>query len=128
MSSLVNHPILTFVVTIVFLWMSSRVGAALRVRRADMVEEERGDYGVLLAAMLTLLGLIIGFSFSMAVSRYDQRKNYEEAEANAIGTEFVRADLLPASEVSKVRDLLRKYTAQRVLFYETRDSGNDRED
>ena len=33
-----------------------------------------------------LLGLIIGFSFSMAISRVDQRKNYEEAEANAIGT------------------------------------------
>jgi hypothetical protein len=36
-----------------------------------MVEEERGDYGVLLAGMLTLLGLIIGFSFFMASSRYD---------------------------------------------------------
>jgi hypothetical protein len=43
---------------------------------------------------LTLLALIIGFSFSMAVSRYDQRKSYEEAEANAIGTEYARADLL----------------------------------
>jgi hypothetical protein len=42
---------------------------------------------------LTLLALIIGFSFSMAVTRYDQRKNTEQ-EANAIGTEYVRADLL----------------------------------
>jgi hypothetical protein len=40
------------------------------------------------AATLTLLGLIIGFSFSMAINRYDQRKNYEEAEVNAIGTEY----------------------------------------
>ena len=47
------------------------------------------------AAALTLLGLIIGFSFSMATGRYDLRKSYEEAEANAIGTEYVRADLLP---------------------------------
>ena len=53
-----------------------------------------------LAATLTLLGLIIGFSFSMAISRYDQRKNYEEAEANAIGTEYVRADLLPAADAA----------------------------
>ena len=36
-------------------------------------------------ATLTLLGLLIGFSFLMAISRYDLRKNYEEAEANAIG-------------------------------------------
>jgi hypothetical protein len=39
-----------------------------------------------LTATLTLLALIVGFTFSMAVSRYDLRKNYEEAEANAIGT------------------------------------------
>ena len=84
-------------------------------------EEERDDYGVVLGATLTLLGLLIGFAFSMAVSRYDQRKNYEEAEANAIGTEYVRADLLPAKDASRVRELLRKYTDQRVLFYTTRD-------
>ena len=57
----------------------------------------------------------------MAVSRYDQRKNYEEAEANAIGTEYVRADLLPAADAARVRDLLRNYLDQRILFYKTRD-------
>ena len=84
-------------------------------------EDVREDFGVILAATLTLLGLIIGFSFSMAISRYDQRKNYEEAEANAIGTEYVRADLLPAADAAKVRALLRNYLDQRVLFYTTRD-------
>jgi hypothetical protein len=53
----------------------------------------------------------------MAVTRYDQRKNYEEAEANAIGTEYVRADLLPTEDAAKVRDLLRKYADKRVEFY-----------
>ncbi|MGB6679218.1 MAG: hypothetical protein WBE44_21155 [Terriglobales bacterium] len=57
----------------------------------------------------------------MSVSRYDQRKNYEEAEANAIGTEYVRANLLPAASAATVRDLLRKYLDQRILFYVTRD-------
>ena len=79
------------------------------------------DFGFILAATLTLLGLIIGFSFSMATCRYDQRKNYEEAEANAIGTEYVRADSLPAADAASVRDLLRKYLHERVLFYETHD-------
>ena len=120
MSFLIDHPILTFAVTIVVLWVSSRAGAALRIRHVDMAEEERGVYGVLLAAMLTLLGLIIGFSFSMASSRYDQRKNLEEEEANAIGTEYVRADLLPADSAEKVRRLLRSYLDQRILFYTTR--------
>jgi hypothetical protein len=117
MTFLVNHPILTFVVTIVLLWLSFVVGTVLRKRRSDMAEDERGDYGVLLAAILTLLGLIIAFTFSMAGTRYDQRKNLEEAEANAIGTEFVRADLLPTDAAEKVRGLLRSYLDQRILFY-----------
>ncbi len=117
MTFLVDHPIVTFVVTVVVLWLSFLVGAVLRKRRSDMAEEERGDYGVLLAAMLTLLGLIIAFTFSMAGSRYDQRKNLEEEEANAIGTEYVRADLLPADAAERVRGLLRSYLDQRILFY-----------
>ena len=53
----------------------------------------------------------------MAVSRYDQRKNLEEEEANAIGTEYVRANLLPGADAAKVRALLKNYLAQRVLYY-----------
>ena len=53
----------------------------------------------------------------MAVTRYDQRKNYEEAEANAIGTEYVRADLLPAEHAARARGLLRKYLDRRIAFY-----------
>jgi hypothetical protein len=57
----------------------------------------------------------------MAISRYEQRKVLEEAEANAIGTEYVRADFLPAADAETLRDLLRNYLDQRVLFYATRD-------
>ena len=102
--------------------MALGLGQALHFnRRRSLGEDELEDFGVVLAATLTLLGLIIGFSFSMAISRYDQRKNYEEAEANAIGTEYVRADLLPAADGARVNGLLRKYIDQRVLFYRTRD-------
>jgi hypothetical protein len=63
----------------------------------------------------------------MAISRYDQRKNYEEAEANAVGTEYLRAELLPAADAARVRALLVDYLHQRVLFYETRDAGELRQ-
>src|SRR5205807_4050258 len=86
--------------------------------------EEHDDFDVVLSATLTLLGLLIGFSFSMAISRYDQRKNYEEAEANAIGTEYVRADFLPPDDAAKVHDLLIRYLDERVLFYTTRDDSH----
>jgi hypothetical protein len=53
----------------------------------------------------------------MATARYDMRKMYEEAEANAIGTEYVRADLLDPAEASQVRRLLRQYTDLRIQTY-----------
>ena len=53
----------------------------------------------------------------MATERYDQRKNFEEAEANAIGTELLRADLLPPDDAARVRKLLGDYLDQRILFY-----------
>lgn len=120
MERMMNHPFLVFVVTLLVLWLAGRAGAAFHNKRAEMAADEHEDYGVILAAALTLLGLIIGFTFSMAISRYDQRKNYEEAEANAIGTEYVRTDLLPSASAEKARQLLESYLEQRVLFYQTR--------
>lgn len=120
METLMNHPVLVFVTTFAGLWLAGRIGLAFRQRRPEMTDDEHDDFGVILAATLTLLGLIIGFTFSMAISRYDQRKNDEEAEANAIGTEFVRADFLPNENAEKVRQLLKRYLEQRILFYETR--------
>jgi len=115
-----DFPLLVFAASFVALWSSALAGAFFkRVRPLD--EGLRDDFAVVQAAILTLLSLLIGFTFSMAVSRYDQRKNYEEAEANAIGTEYVRADLLPAAEAAKVQELLRSYLDLRVLFYTTQD-------
>ena len=122
MNRLTDFPLLVFAVSLLWLYLSARIGAALGRRRVIDAIGARGDFDVLQTATLTLLGLIIGFSFSMAISRYDQRKNYEEAEANAIGTEYVRAGLLPAADAATVRTLLRKYLDQRVLFYTTRDT------
>src|SRR6266704_3018966 len=117
-----NFPLLVFAMSFLLLSLAAAVGDIVRSKIHPLVEEERDDFGIILSATLTLLGLLIGFTFSMAVSRYDQRKTYEEAEANAIGTEYVRADLLPAADATRVRDLLRNYTDQRILFYTTRDA------
>lgn len=120
MSDFANHPPLAFVLSFVLLWLSTLIGDYLRKWLRPLDEEERHEFNVIQAGTLTLLGLIIGFTFSMAVSRYDQRKNYEAEEANAIGTEYVRAGLLPAADAARVRELLKNYLDQRVLFYEAR--------
>ena len=59
--------------------------------KIGLPSDVREDFSTILVTTLTLNGLIIGFSFSMAINRYEQRKNYEESEANAIGTEYSRA-------------------------------------
>ena len=119
MESLLDRPIIVFVLSFFLLWFAAWFGSWLGERRRDNSADARSDFGVVLAATLTLLGLIIGFSFSMATGRYDLRKMYEEAEANAIGTEYVRADLLPEPDASQVRTLLRQYTDLRIRFYTT---------
>ena len=120
--NLMNFPFLVLVLSFLVLLATSGIGDILRQRGTPLNKEERDDFDVVLGAVLTLLGLLIGFSFSMAISRYDQRKNYEEAEANAIGTEYVRADLLPPENAARVRELLKEYLDQRVLFYTSRRS------
>jgi hypothetical protein len=121
MTDELRSPFLALVFSFFVMWLSVWVGVLLRKRRQNIDQEVCRDLELILASTLTLLGLIIGFSFSMAINRYDQRKNYEEGEANAIGTEYIRADVLPAADAARVRTLLRGYLDQRILFYQTRD-------
>ncbi len=114
---LLDYPVLIFFVSFGALWFANWLGARLRNRRESISEEERPDFDVVLGAALTLLGLVIGFSFSMAISRYEQRNSFEEAEANAIETAYLRAELVPQEDSARIRELLRQYTDLRIQFY-----------
>jgi hypothetical protein len=115
-----ESPFLILLLSMCTFWGAALTGAWLR-KRWRTNEENHGDFIFVLGGALTLLGLIMGFTFSMAVSRYDQRKNYEEQEANAIGTAYIRADLLPAADAAKVRNLLKSYLNLRIYNYNLRD-------
>jgi hypothetical protein len=112
-----DYPFVVLVGSLALFWIAEWIGGSFRGMLPEL-EGEREEFMFALGGTLTLLGLIIGFSFSMAVNRYDQRKDYEEAEANAIGTEYVRADLLPAADAAKVRSLLKSYLDLRIRTYE----------
>ncbi|WP_370625396.1 hypothetical protein [Polynucleobacter sp. CS-Odin-A6] len=99
------------------MWLGNAVLSQYRTKDT----ETSADLGIIQTATLTLLGLIIGFTFSMAIARYDLRQNYEEAEANAVGTEFLRADLLPSNTAETIKGLLNEYLDQRILFYSEQD-------
>src|SRR5215469_12897218 len=118
MSVYFDAPIMVFAIAFIAQTIAAYSGDFLRKRAHSFKQGERHDFNIVQAATLTLLALIIGFSFSMAVSRYDQRKALEEAEANAIGTAYLRVNLLPADRRSRARELLRKYLDLRIAFYE----------
>jgi len=121
MFHLSDYPFMVLLLSLCSFWASALIGAWLHKKTRSPEEANRDDFKFVLGGTLTLLGLIIGFTFSMAVSRYEQRKNYEEEEANAIGTEYLRADLLSPVAAMKARNLLKSYLDLRILKYESRD-------
>lgn len=117
MFSVVDHPFVFVALAFAGQCAAAYFGDLIRNRVRPLAPKERKDLDIVLTAILTLLALLIGFSFSMAVSRYDQRKTFEAAEANAISTEYMRAAMLADPARSQVRDLLGRYVDQRVESY-----------
>src|SRR5215472_13170003 len=105
----IDHPFVVLALALIAQGLAVLAGDYLRKHARSAQRGEDRDFTTVQTATLTLLALITGFSFSMAVSRYDQRKTLEEAEANAIGTEYLRADLMPADLATRTREALRKY-------------------
>ena len=73
--------------------------------------------GTIEAAIFALLGLLLGFAFSGATSRLDMRRELIVEEANAIGTAYLRLDLLPSSAQPDLRRLFREYLEARLRAY-----------
>src|SRR5215470_5732470 len=67
-------------------------------------------------AMLGVLGLLLAFTVAMAVSRFDTRRLLAVDEANAIGTAYLRTQLVPSPEGPEMADLFREYVDARLAF------------
>ncbi len=103
-----------FVGMLVFLEIGRRVGSR---RLANDPEGARAGTGTVEGAVFALLGLLIAFTFSGAASRFDVRRNLVVQETNAIGTAYLRLDLLPTSAQPALRDLFRRYVDSRLETY-----------
>ena len=117
MHSLPDFVIIALLLAIVFgsLWVGLRMGAGKRRRGAP----DKEHLGTIQGAILGLLGLVLGFSFSGAMGRFIDRQDALATEANAITTAYERAELLPTG--GRVRDALRQYATLRLeLFRENR--------
>lgn len=114
--SLSIHPIMFFISVVALLWMGTVLGGRLRKRRERTLAEESSTFKTLESAVLALLGLLLGFTFSMGVGRYDQRKSLEIAESNDIADAWLRTATLPEPERSAEQVLLRQYVPVRLDF------------
>jgi len=110
------RPAVFFLGSFLLLWIGIAIGSRVRRMRQQSVESESKIISVLEGALLTLFGLLMGFTFSMAVSRYDLRRQLPVKEANAIGTTWLRSSTLPEPLRTQTQDLLRQYVAIRIRF------------
>jgi hypothetical protein len=91
-----------------------RVGVARLARDAEGLTKGAGAAE---GAVFALLGLLMAFTFSGAASRFEARRMLINEEANAIGTAWLRIDLLPADAQPHMRELFRRYAELRSVVY-----------
>jgi hypothetical protein len=103
-----------FVAMLVLLEIGRRFGVR---RMAADSEGARSGAGVVDGAVFALLGLLLAFTFSGAASRFDERRKLVVEEANAIGTAYLRIDLLPSAAQADLRASFRRYVDARLAVY-----------
>ncbi|NBO91285.1 MAG: DUF4239 domain-containing protein [Planctomycetia bacterium] len=109
---------LTVAVVLFAIEAGYRIGKARRLHYADELD---APVAAIVAASLGLLGLIVAFTFSLAASRFDARRQMVVEEANAVGTTYLRTGLLPDGHSEKIRKLLAEYVEARLEVVQTGD-------
>lgn len=118
LSYLLDHPFQLLLALLVTLLLAAAAGvrwSALLQRKMD--QETRSGLSTIYGAMLGLLGLMLGFTFAMALSRYDVRRQLVVDEANAIGTTWLRSAMVPQPYRDSTARLLGAYVDARLEFY-----------
>jgi hypothetical protein len=100
------------VVLLVSLEAGYRLGLA---RRKTLADGEAGGGEVVLTSMFALLGLILAFTYGSTVNRYNQRKQHVVAEANALGTAYLRAGLVDGADAAALQRAILDYARTRVV-------------
>ena len=105
-----------FVVTIIVVVVAVQGGFRLgrRVREKSAEDEKESPVAAIAAAILTLAGFMLAFTFGIASDRLQDRKTLVRDEANAIGTAWLRSDFLPEPDRTEAKGLLQKYVDLRL--------------
>ena len=104
-----------FLITTLILFTAAEIGFHLgKWRKRRSKDEEKGQTGALMGAALAMLAFLLAFTFGMAGSIHNARKSVLLEEANAIGTAYLRAQILPEPYSSKIKGLLQEYVDVRL--------------
>ena len=105
---------------VLFLGMLLLLEVGRRIALRQKMKEGDGasdGFGALGGSVFALLGLLIAFTFSGAASRFDVRRHLVVEETNAIGTAYLRLDLLPAQAQARLKEDFRQYLDARLEAY-----------
>lgn len=103
------------VIAMLLLWLALEGGYRFgQWRKSHAADEREQPVGGMVASILGLVALVLGFTFSLVASRFDARRMGVLEEANAIGTTFLRTSFLPESQQVESARLLREYVAARI--------------
>lgn len=117
--TLLNYAIPFFIVFFGLLVLCMGAGRQIgRWRIKRDIDNERAGIAAIEGAIFALLGLLIAFTFSGAAGRFDERRDLIVQEANAIGTAYLRIDLVSPEQQTRLRDAFRRYLNSRVSGYE----------
>jgi hypothetical protein len=86
-------------------------------RRVALGMQGTAGLNVVEGAVFALFGLLLAFTFSAGASRFETRRKLAVEEANAVGTAWLRLDLLPASARPALRELFQRYVDHRIDYY-----------
>ncbi|HGN1705235.1 TPA: hypothetical protein ACKRTE_001066 [Providencia rettgeri] len=122
-SELINNSpidsILLFIITFILLVISAYIGKYIFKRKLAHEEATDDEAKIILGAILSLLGLLIGFVLSISINGYNNRQQTEENEAIAIGTAYQRAQLLSTDDRNKSSLLIQEYLEARIEFFKS---------
>jgi hypothetical protein len=111
-----NEIIICFVF-FAFMLVATGVGFYFgRKAESSIPDKAKSQISTIEAAILGVLGLLLAFTMSMAVTRFEARKQLVLEESNAIGTSLLRTALVPAPEGAEIASLLRQYINLRVQY------------
>src|SRR5262245_5793565 len=102
-----------FIGTVVLIVLADEAGRLLGARRRKEAVKD-APVGAIVGASLGLLGFILAFTFGIAATRFDSRRELLQSEITAIGAMYLRTDFLPEPRRSELRALIRMYVDQRL--------------